>query len=73
LGIGVFAIAVSLALFWRPGGRDVMAAGQCRNYYRLALTAAESTAVDSHRPLLGRADAPASVSCGVLRARGLTD
>jgi hypothetical protein len=69
IAVGVFS------LFWatNPSGRDIAAAGQCRDQYRIARTVSESVLVDAERPILGKADAPARVTCASLRARGLTD
>jgi hypothetical protein len=73
-GIAVLVLGVAALLVWlwswTTPERDMTAGELCRQHYRLANNAAESSLVDVERPMIGKADA-GRLTCAALRAQGL--
>jgi hypothetical protein len=74
IGVGLTIVGLAAAFLWfsRIDSHDALAAAQCRERYRVARTAAESTLIDAQRPLVSKGNAPARLPCRTLRERGLT-
>lgn len=63
-------LAAAFVANWALNAGDRVTLVTCRAQYERASTAADTQAVDLWRPFLGRKDAIAGLSCGLLRAQG---